>query len=106
LLAAVCSFNCLFIYAWEHPVPGGQRPHPVTAIVLRYLVPLTLATFAISGASVLLSSPPARLLYAAVSMATLGLFALHQQRKRLTTLQLRAAADLALLTPLILVPFL
>ncbi|QHS53553.1 hypothetical protein [Edaphobacter sp. 12200R-103] len=106
LLAAVCSLNCLFIYAWEHPVPGGQPPHPVTAIVLRYLAPLTLATFAVSGACVLLSSPPARLLYAAVSMAALALFALHQQRNRLSTLQLRAAADLALLTPLLLVPFL
>jgi hypothetical protein len=69
-------------------------------------VPLTLATFAVSGALALLNGSPARLLYASVSMAALALFALHQQRHRLSTLQLRAAADLALLTPIVLVPFL
>ena len=37
LLAAVCSLNCLFIYAWEHPFPNGQTPHPITAVALRYL---------------------------------------------------------------------
>jgi hypothetical protein len=69
-------------------------------------VPLTLATFIVSGAFALLSGPPARLLYASVSIAALALFVLHQWRHRLSTLQLRAAADLALLTPIVLAPFL
>ncbi|HEU4634717.1 MAG TPA: hypothetical protein VFS41_00955 [Edaphobacter sp.] len=106
LLAAVCSLNCLFIYAWEHAIGGGQSPHPVTAIALRYLVPLTLATSLASGIFAVVSGPAARLLYTSVCVAALALFALHLLRRHLSTLQLRAAADLALLTPLVLVAFL
>lgn len=106
LMAAICSLNCLFIYAWEHATPGGQSPHPVTRIALRYLVPLTFATFAASGIFAVLGSPAAHLLYASVCMAALALFLLHLFRRNLSALQLRAAADLALLSPLLLVPFL
>jgi hypothetical protein len=103
LLAAICSLNCLFIYCWEHSVPGGQSPHPVTSAALRYLVPLSLCTFAVSGVLALLSGTTSRLLYAAVCLAALALVVLHLLRQRLSPLQLRAAADLALLTPLLLV---
>jgi hypothetical protein len=106
LLAAVCSLNCLFIYAWEHTVPGGPSPHPVTAVALRHLAPFTLLTVGISGALAILLPPPARMLYLSVSIAALSLFALHMLRRHLGRLKLRAAADLALLSPLVLIPFL
>lgn len=106
LLAAVCSLNCLFIYAWEHPVAGGPSPHPVTAIALRYLLPLAVAIFLASGALALLGTPQARALNAAVCFAALTLFLLHLRRRHLAALELRAAADLALLTPIVMVPFL
>lgn len=106
MFAAVCSLNCLFIYAWEHAVPSGQSPHPVTTIAIRYLVQLTVTTSGLSAIFAILSSHAARLLYASVSMAALALFVLHLLRRHLSALELRAAADLALLTPLVLIGFL
>lgn len=106
LLAAVCSLNCLFIYAWEHPVPGGPSPHPVTAVALRYLTPLTAAIFLMSATLAFLGRQQARPLNAAVSLAAIVLLQLHLGRRHLAALPLRAAADLALLTPIVVVPFL
>lgn len=106
LLAALCSLNCLFIYAWEHPLPGGKTPHPVTGVALRHLWDLAV-TITISSAALAVfdrSAPWA--LYAAVALSTLALLLLHLRRQTLPTLQLRAAADLVLLTPLLMIPFL
>lgn len=106
LLAALCSLNCLFIYAWEHPQPGTQQPHRVTALALRHLFLLALAIFAISGGLAIFDRRAPMLLYAALSLAALALLLLHVRRHQLQAIELRAAADLALLTPLLMVPFL
>lgn len=106
LLAALCSLNCLFIYAWEHPLPAGQTPHPITAIALRHLTSLALAVAVISAALALFDHHAPRQLYVAVAASTLALLLLHRRRDTIDSLNLRAAADLALLTPLLLVPFL
>jgi hypothetical protein len=106
LLTAVCSLNCLFIYAWEHPLPGGQTPHPVTAIALRHLTALTIGVAAAGAVLALLDRHVPRSLYVAVTLSSLALLALHLRRRTLAALDLRAAADVALLTPLLLVPFL
>ncbi|HEY0161850.1 MAG TPA: hypothetical protein VGB69_04165 [Edaphobacter sp.] len=106
LLAAACSLNCLFIYAWEHPHPTGPQPHLITAIALRCLLPLTLAVTILSAGLAVFDRHAPWTLYAAVSFAAIALLLLHLRRRALQPLELRAAADLALLTPLLLVPFL
>lgn len=106
LLAALCSLNCLFIYAWEHPLPVGPMPHPVTAIALRHLRLLSVGVGAVSSALALLDHRAPWPLYAAVALATFALLLLHLLREKIPALDLRAAADLALLTPLLVAPFL
>jgi len=106
VLAALCSLNCLFIYAWEHPLPSGQMPHPVTAIALRHLVSLTFLIAAVSSTLALFDRRTPWPLYAASAFSAAALLVLHHRRKAFLPLHLRAAADLALLTPLLLVPFL
>jgi hypothetical protein len=101
LFAALCSLNCLYIYAWEHAPPHPQA-HASTRLALRHLPLLALTTATASLA--LLASPAPRPIPAAIALACLLLLLLD--RHRLTPTHLRAAADLALLTPLLLLPFL
>jgi len=104
LLAALCSLNCLFIYSWEHPQQATQVPHPITAFALRYLSGLSIG---IVGASSILAVIDHRApwpLYAAIALSTIVLLVLHVRRQYIPALELRAAADLALLTPLLLLP--
>jgi hypothetical protein len=104
LFAAVCTLNCLFVYAWEHP---GARPHAhwTTRWATRHLPQLAIATCALAvlvaslAARRFLATPAAPALACALSAALLLL--LHTQRHRLTRTPLRACADLALLTPLL-----
>jgi len=126
LFALLCSLNCLFIYAWEHPrQPGhprhwapGESPHPATALALRFLRPLTLLT-AITASLLALSkclptavstqaylpAPPSPICFA-IATAALLLLLLDHFRTRFAPTSLRAAADLCLLTPILLLPFL
>lgn len=106
LLAALCSLNCLFIYAWEHPLPAGKVPHPITAAALQHLKSLTFAVAAISATLATFGHRPPWPLYAASALSAIALLLLHLRRKTFQPLHLRAAADLALLTPLLMVPFL
>jgi hypothetical protein len=106
LLAAVCSLNCLFIYAWEHFLPSGQTPHPVTAVALRHLSALTLGVAGAGAILALLDRHAPWPLYTAVTLSSVALLLLHLRRHRIAALELRAAADMALLTPLLLAPFL
>jgi hypothetical protein len=106
LLAALCSLNCLFIYSWEHPLPSRQMPHPITSVALRHLPGLTIAVTSISVACALFDSRAPWPLYASVAVSALALLLLHLRRRRIPSLNLRAAADLVLLTPLLTVPFL
>ncbi len=110
LFAAVCTLNCLFLYAWEHPPPRLQA-HWTTRWAtghLTHLATLVVATaglvavfgflhlFAPASAHPSFSRWPA--LACAVSATSLLL--LHRYRHRFSALQLRACADLVLLTPL------
>jgi hypothetical protein len=106
LLAAACSLNCLFIYAWEHPLANGQTPHPITAAALRFLPALAVGIAFASGVLAVSDRHAPRLLYASVMLSTLLLLILHLRRHNFAAVQLRAAADLALLTPLLAIPFL
>ena len=107
LFAAVCTLNCLFLYAWEHP---GQRSsaHWTTRFATRHLASLSCITAILSFTLALLehrhSSAPTWLLALACGCSASLLLLLHTQRRHLAAIHLRAAADLALLTPALLAP--
>jgi hypothetical protein len=122
IFAALCSLNCLFIYAWEHGDPTlanlGHRPancsppHPTTRIALAHLTALNLTLTISAVALAVLYSPSVaaaaaeeRLVPCACALSAALLLLLHRIRHRLSRVHLRAAADLALLTPLLLLPF-
>ncbi len=105
--ACVCTLNCLFLYAWEHP-HNRQDAHPSTRWAVRHLkllaVVFTLCadafylTVTTHGGHTPLAHPAAVPL--ACAMAGALLLVLHAARHRLHPLNLRALADLCLLTPL------
>ena len=106
LFAILCSLNCLFIYAWEHADSPSNPPHPITHIALRNLPWLTIL-LALSGAAITLFDyrAPWPVPYAIALSAAL-LLLLHNHRLAIAPVTLRAAADLALATPLLLLLFL
>jgi hypothetical protein len=117
LFAALCSLNCLFIYAWEHSnnrpashrdrAPNSQPPHATTRIALAYLRPLAIGTAALAISAAIFAAHFNRCLVpAACALAAILLLILDRNRHRLAGTNLRAAADLALLTPLLLLPLL
>lgn len=109
LFAAVCTLNCLYLYAWEHP-GSRESAHWTTRFATQHLRALSiltaLAACLVGAVQVHIegSRPLVLLALASGLSATLLLF-LHAQRYRLSPIRLRAAADLALLTPLVLLPF-
>lgn len=110
LLAMLCSLNCLFIYAWEHDPQRPSAPdhptHATTRFALRHL-PRFAVVIALAGTilAVLFHRAPWQIPLATALSAAL-LLMLHYRRHRIASLALRAAADLVLLTPLFLIPFL
>ena len=111
LLAALCSLNCLFIYAWEHETQGSsqievQTPHPATRIALRCLRPLGVALVLAAAAVACRDRQAPWPLSLACGLSAFGLLLLDRNRRRIASTTLRAAADLALTTPLLLLPFL
>ncbi len=107
LFAALCSLNCLFIYAWEHPKPTANNPpHAVTQFALRYLTQLSILNLVAGTGLALLYRHTLWPVCAAISCATVVLLILDARRRHHTSLTLRASADFALLTPLLLIPFL
>ncbi len=110
--ALLCTLNCLFLFAWEHP-HGSQHVHSTTRWAVRHLTPIAFAG-ALLGNGLLLGWQPvphvnmAAWPHAAhpraVPLACLCsgalLLLLHARRRSLSPLTLRALADLVLLTPL------
>ena len=113
LFALLCSLNCLFIYSWEHRSPHSSTitPHPATRFALRHLTPLAILSLAtdLLLASLHLASIPhlhplSWTLPVACALSSAVLLLLDRHRNRMQPLTLRAAADLALLTPMLLLP--
>jgi hypothetical protein len=107
LFAGVCTLNCLFLYAWEHPNPDREntRAHWTTLWAVRHLPQLAITLIALSA----LATLPASLIRVpalACGLSAALLFLLHKQRHRILPVNLRAAADAVLLTPLLLLPLL
>jgi hypothetical protein len=109
LFAALCSLNCLFIYAWEHPRPNSSHPaHATTRLALRHLPFLAATVPVVATALICLTNSrqaPWSIPTACALSATL-LLLLHRRRRDIAPITLRAAADLVLITPLLLLPFL
>lgn len=106
MFALVCTLNCLFIYAWEHSDDLSHAHFSTRSLVAR-VVP---ATYCIIVLAALQAALPAREGIAPQSALAYVLcmacfLALHQQRRQLTKLNLRALVDLALLLPLPLLLF-
>jgi hypothetical protein len=107
LFAALCSLNCLFIYAWEHPLPS-RTTHATTRLALRHL-PLLAASIPVIAATLICLAKNHENLWpitAACALSATLLLLLHHRRRSVVPITLRAAADLALVTPLLLLPFL
>lgn len=90
LFAAVCSLNCFFIRAWERNATDVRGLFACATVLM-------LTSFALAASSVVT-------IPIGVSAALLCL--LHLRRYQLSRTHLRCAADLALLTPALLLPFL
>lgn len=106
LFAALCSLNCLFIYAWEHDRPTIEKQaHATTRLAVTHL-PVLDIVLACASATVVVAGRAPRPIPAACALSALLLLALHRNHPRIERTNLRAAADLALLTPLLLLPFL
>jgi hypothetical protein len=113
LFSALCSLNCLFIYAWEHPNtahPDTIHPnaHPATRLALRHLQSLAIA-IALFAAALTATHRSLWPIAAGCGLAACLLLLLHRSnrnRAHLPPTVLRAAADLALLTPALLAPLL
>lgn len=124
LFALVCTLNCLFLYAWEHPQYQGNQQHQgnqayggaleahgTTRWGLRHLSLLAHGTLAISLiAAVGVALPTTDMprhgealgrFGVACALAVLCLLLLHRNHRRFGPLALRVAADAALLTPLL-----
>ena len=108
LFAALCSLNCLFIYAWEHPHSNPSHPpHATTSLALRHLIFLATCIPIVAIALACLTKKnlaPLPIPIACALSATL-LLLLHHRRRSIAPISLRAAADLALITPFLLLPF-
>jgi len=108
LFAAVCTLNCLYLYAWEHPGPRASA-HWTTRFATQHVEALSLLVIATSICSCLLwvviPAGNLRLLPLACTLSATLLLTLHRQHAYLSRIHLRAAADLALLTPLLLLRF-
>ena len=120
LFAGLCSLNCLLIYAWEGKSAKWENKsgnwkdrdgdwvreaHPSTRWAVRHLGALAMVE-AMAGVGLGVFDPGAPgVLGWACGLACLVLVGLDRWRGRISPITLRAAADLALLTPLIFLGF-
>jgi hypothetical protein len=95
--ALLAWLNCHAIDRWE----ADAHSHTAVAFTAIFVALIGSAV----AASLLHSHPRSAALLAAGAAAALLLAMLDRVRGRLTPVALRAAADLALLTPLLLLPF-
>jgi hypothetical protein len=104
LFASLCSLNCLFIFVWEHDFKQTNA-HPTTRAAMRYL-PQFVATMTVIGLVLCLLDRRAPWPIAAASTLSLCLLqSLHHYRRHIPAVTLRAAADLAMTTPLLFLAF-
>ena len=102
--ACLCSLNCIFIFAWEHPGSDvASSAHQTTRVALRFLEPIALSLTLTPVVLALMTRSMPWQVAAALSLASALLFVLHLLQRVLGRVRLRALADLVLLTPLLVV---
>lgn len=108
LFAGVCTLNCFFIYAWEHEGDASAMgpAHATTRFAVANLTRLALGLLAGAIALAVLGDAAGRPIGLACAGAIALLLMLDGVRHRLARVNLRAAADVALLTPVLVLPFL
>jgi hypothetical protein len=107
VFAALCSLNCLFIYAWEHEDHRTNPPtHAITRVALDKLRALAATLIFCSIALALFERRGLWPISCASALSAAVLLLLHNRRHAIPRTTLRAAADLALTTPLLLLPWL
>jgi len=104
LFAFACTLNCLYLYVWEHTAPT-----PIAHITTRWATShlIQLATTLLIFATLIFATRPSitNLPALACAITAAALITLNAHRHRLSPIHLRAAADLTLLTPILLLPF-
>lgn len=103
LFALLCWMNCAAIGRWEAPLSGYLDP--ATHFLGRRLSFCTAVAILLS-LWIALHEGPARWIGAAIAASLVLLFVLGQVRGRMDRTPLRALADVALLTPLMMLPLL
>ena len=107
LFATLCSLNCLFIYAWEHDASRTVRfTHAITQVAISNLSLLTVLLGLSSASLPLFDHQAPWPIPCAIALSSALLLLLHDHRLAIKPINLRAAADLALTTPLLLLLFL
>ena len=112
IFAALCWLNCVAIERWENLSPGGRLQssdaHPSTRWATEHFLPMAfvLAAGSAIASSVAPHGHATSAVYLAAMVSALLLAELERHRGKLNPLHLRVAADLALLTPLLVVPLL
>jgi len=106
LFGMVCSLNCLYIFAWEHDAYEPAHAHATTRMGVRWLTPLAIFSIAAPLAGIRFAPPELAPVLFAIALAAALLLGLDRAHVHLDRTNLRAAADLVLLTPLLVAPFL
>lgn len=112
LFAALCWLNCSSIDWWETPQPDRHNSRLVryaAGVLALAALGGAIATFFATGSMVELLLGPAFalcLIQLCIAASSLALLALDSRRESISPLSLRIAADAALLTPLLVLPFL
>lgn len=94
------TLNCWTIFAWEHD--EVSEAHSTTQFGVRWLREATVAGVLIPLAASCLAKPHLTPIFFAIALAAGLLWMLGQARAALRPTDLRAAADLVLLTPLLI----
>jgi hypothetical protein len=114
LFACVCTLNCLYLYAWEHPAQRSSSAtpsaHGTTLWAIHRLSGIAGSIVALAGftAAIALTRhlPEAAFPALACALSAASLLVLNACRSRIAAVHLRASADLVLLTPLLFFPLL
>jgi hypothetical protein len=101
----LCTLNCLSIYAWEHAADEVAGAHITTRWGVRALRPLGAITIGASLAAAIFAPQHLAPIFLAMACAAGLLWVLDRIRNEMERTGLRAAADLVLLTPLLIAPF-
>jgi hypothetical protein len=104
LFGALCWLNCVAIEHWEQSDLVYERLKvDSTHWIGEHLRAACLLLFIVSAGAVFFPGP-GQILSLAVGFSALLTLWLHQTRRRLSPLRLRAAADAVLLSPMLLLP--